>query len=117
MEANWSRYLLAAASSGRFLSWKAAQYSSRKRQSSSHMALRADRRPLAQPPVPDGKVDELLETGKCTLGTAFFPGLERLQDTGSLAADVGHLLRETQFGPTAIFQRPVLHLCSNEFID
>ena len=116
MEAKWSKYRLAAASSGRFLSWKAAQYSSRKRQSSSHMALRAEG-PSPNPPVPDGKVDELLETGKCTLGTAFFPGLERLQDTGSLAADVGHLLRETQFGPTAIFQRPVLHLCSNEFID
>ena len=42
MEANWSRYRLAAASSGRFRSSKAAQYSSRKRQISSHIALRAD---------------------------------------------------------------------------
>ena len=42
MEAKCSKYRLAAASSGRFLSWKAAQYSSRKRHSSFHMALRAD---------------------------------------------------------------------------
>ena len=70
----------------------------------------AGRRPLALPPVPDGKVDKFLETGKGAYGTAFFPGFKGLQDTGSFAADVGHLLRKTQFGPTAIFQRPVLYL-------
>ena len=42
MEANRSKYRLAAASSGRLRSSKAAQYNSRKRQSSFHMALRAD---------------------------------------------------------------------------
>lgn len=43
MRANRSRYLLAAANSWRLRSRYAAQYSSRKRQSSSHMALRSDR--------------------------------------------------------------------------
>ena len=72
---------------------------------------------LPETAVSDGKVNEFLEAGKCTLGAALFPGLQCLQDTGSLAADVGHLLRESEFGPTAVFQRRVLHLCCNEFID
>jgi hypothetical protein len=77
----------------------------------------AGRRPLAQPPVSYCKVYEFLETSEGTLGAVFFPGVKGLQDTGSFAADVGHLLRERQFGPSAVFQGSVLHLCCNEFVD
>ena len=75
------------------------------------------RQVFALPPVPDGKVDQFLETGKGAYGAAFFPSFKGLQDTGSFAADVGHLLRKGKFGPAAVFQGSVLHLCCNEFID
>ena len=40
------------------------------------------RQVFALPPVPDGKVDQFLETGKGAYGAAFFPSFKGLQDTG-----------------------------------
>ena len=62
----------------------------------------------------DGQVDQFLCPGKCPLGSGILACLESLQDTGSLAADVGHLLRERHLGPSAVFQGSMLHLSDNE---
>ena len=65
----------------------------------------------------DGQVDQFLCPGKCPLGSGILACLESLQDTGCLAADVGHLLRERHLGPSAVFQRGMLHLSDNELFD
>ena len=57
----------------------------------------------------NSEVDQFLKTGKCTFGPGFFPCLQRPIDTGSLAADVCHLLVERQLGPSAVFKLLMLH--------
>ena len=61
------------------------------------------------PAIFDGEVNQFLETDICTFGPGFFPCLQCPIDTGGLAADVRHLLRESQIGPSAVFKSLMLH--------
>ena len=76
-----------------------------------------DNRTTIRPSVLDGQVDQFLCPGKCPLGPGILACLECLQYAGSLAADVGHLLRERHLGPSAVFQRGMPHLSGNELFD